>query len=134
MTELTELGDLKPETATWKSNSQNTSLFRKQVILDDPDEPTMAVRSSITNSTSNQFISIQATSVKKDLGQTPVPYFDTQELIEPNNMTLVRGIGLFYKTQPGYGGFLGFRMISMPISDAPQNPRYDLWHSRRLAT
>jgi hypothetical protein len=107
--------------------------MRKQVDIDDPDDPTLSPEPSLPQSSTNQFVSVQASSTKKDAGQTPVPFFDTQKVIESNNISLIRGLGIFYKGRPGYGGFLAFRLISMPLTDMPMppNPKYDLWHTLR---
>lgn len=132
MTQLNQYGFLNPNMTFWKSNSQSRSARRKAVSTSNSDEPTLSTSPSQINSMSNQYISVQGTSLRKDAGQTPVPFFDAQDLVETRNMTLIRGLGLFYKSQPGFGGFLGFRMIPMPIiHDVPENRKYDLWHSFR---
>ena len=131
ITALDNDGVPKLNTSRWMSNVANTSVMRTKVILDEPDQPILSPEPSLPSSTTNQYISIQMSSIKKDAAQTPVPFFDAQEVIESTDITLIRGLGIFHKGRPGWGGFLAFRIVSMPDADIPSNNTYDLWQILR---
>ena len=131
ITALDNDGVPKLNTSRWMSNVANTSVMRTKVILDEPDQPILSPEPSLPSSMTNQYISIQMSSIKKDAAQTPVPFFDAQEVIESTDITLIRGLGIFHKGRPGWGGFLAFRIVSMPDADIPSNNTYDLWQILR---
>lgn len=73
------------------------------------------------------YVTVQSSSLKKDAAQTPVPFFDAQDLLEPKSITMVQNIGIFLKGQPGFGGFVTFRFKSKPKSLFIPPLEYDLW-------
>lgn len=97
--------------------------IRTELILKNPDVPTRATQPLEPNWTEKQFIKFGPTDRVKDAAQTTVPFFDGT-FVE-GNPTLLSGIGLYYKSQPGFGGFIApylnafdFGSLINTISDA----------------
>lgn len=58
----------------------------------------------------NKFVKFRPTDSDKDAGQTTVPFIDTQ-LVRPMHLTLLSGVGLYYKSRPGFGGFIALKLV-----------------------
>ncbi|XP_037049797.1 uncharacterized protein LOC119084060 isoform X1 [Bradysia coprophila] len=84
---------------------------RTQIHLDNPDKSDRSLSKSILDITPNSYIDFQPTDIWKDAAQTTVPYIDV-ELVEPTHPTILSGAGLFYKGQPGYGGFIAPKIVT----------------------
>jgi len=73
--------------------------------------PTRSSDSSIPYPSDNQYIEFTNTGFDQDAAQTTVPYIDIQEVVsEP--MVPLSGIGVYYKSRDGYGGFLAPQIIT----------------------
>lgn len=70
-----------------------------------PHIPIKTIHPSLPASNSNTFIKFTHSDLSKDAAQTTVPFLDAQDVVTDPPMPL-QGIGLFYKTRPGYGGFI----------------------------
>lgn len=114
-----ELKDIKD--SEWITNlSEN----RTPLILESPDVPNKSATKSIPTFERNQYIEFRPTDIDKDAGQTTVPFIDDQ-IVEPRKPTLLSGVGLYYKGQPGYGGFIAPRIFTYDMgpyirSDEPR--------------
>ena len=84
--------------------------FYKFCFPEGPDDPLNAVGPSLPDTTSNQYIVFVGTSLKKDAAQSTIPYFDTQILMRPAP-TWIKGLGIYHKSRPGFGGFLSLKLI-----------------------
>lgn len=78
---------------------------RTEIIMDAPDVPTLTPEKSIPFVQRDRFIRFGPSDKFKDLSQTTVPYIDSQ-LVESHNLIALSGVGLYYKSFPGYGGFV----------------------------
>lgn len=89
----------------------NLSDKRTALILESPDVPNKSATKSIPTFDANQYVDFQPTDMDKDAGQTTVPFIDDQ-IVEPRKPTLLSGVGLYYKGQPGFGGFIAPRIFT----------------------
>lgn len=89
----------------------NASQDRTPLILERPDVSTKTTTKSIPTFENNKFIEFRPTDIDKDAGQTTVPFIDDQ-VVEPRKPTLLSGVGLYYKGQPGFGGFIAPRIFT----------------------
>ncbi|XP_050311529.1 uncharacterized protein LOC126747077 [Anthonomus grandis grandis] len=60
---------------------------------------------------SDQFVEFTHTSESADAAQTTIPFVDIQAVTNYPQVPLA-GIGLYYKGQPGYGGFIAPKIIT----------------------
>lgn len=75
-----------------------------------PDDPINSPGPALPDSATNMYIVFRGTSLEKDAAQSTIPYFDSQPLLSPEFGTL-KGLGVYHKSYPGYGGFLAFKVI-----------------------
>lgn len=114
-----ETGKVDSERATWISNDNTPAAEvnpRKKMPLLSPDVPTRSTDPSVPDSVTDTYIEFQASSLEKDVSQTTVPFLDATS-VTPNPPTWLTGIGIYHKGQPGYGGFLAFRVSTYNMSD-----------------
>lgn len=86
----------------WYTSSKKD---RTEILIEEPDIPTNTPEKSIPNIEPDHFIRFGPSDKFKDLSQTTVPYIDSQ-LVESHNPVPLSGVGLYYKSFPGYGGFV----------------------------
>lgn len=94
----------------------------RSVLLLDAPEPSFPIHTnafeckrSLPNFEENQFIKFRPSDSDKDAGQTTVPFVDTQ-LVRPMHLTLLSGVGIYYKGRPGFGGFIAPKLIVYDMS------------------
>ncbi|XP_057333036.1 uncharacterized protein LOC130672453 [Microplitis mediator] len=87
---------------------------RDELVLTDPDVPIESPENTITSKT-NQFIRFRASDLKKDAGQSTVPFFDAQDVDADHEFPL-GGIGIIHRGREGYGGFLAFKIYDLDLS------------------
>lgn len=92
----------------WISNTIND---KTPIILVRPDIPTKTTSKSIPDLESNKYIEFQPTDKNMDAAQTTVPFVDIQ-LVEAEHPGPLAGIGLYYKGQPYYGGYVAPKIIT----------------------
>ncbi|CAG7834865.1 unnamed protein product, partial [Allacma fusca] len=104
-------GKIMARTGKWIGN-QNATISREPYNYVDPDDPIKADGAALPDSSSNQFVTFRGTSIGKDLSQSTIPYFDAQRIIlDKEHSGWLRGIGVFHKSRPRFGGFLGLKII-----------------------
>ncbi|KAJ6642110.1 hypothetical protein Bhyg_07056 [Pseudolycoriella hygida] len=91
------------------------SINRNKIFLDRPDKSDRSLTKSIPDITPNAYIEFQPTDIGKDAAQTTVPYIDI-EFVEPKHPSILSGVGLYYKGQPGYGGFIAPKIVTYDFS------------------
>lgn len=91
----------KLEQSIWLSSSDKQ---RTKLEIIRPDVPTRALIRSEPNWTENRFIEFGPTDRVKDAAQVTVPFIDGMAV--EAKPTILSGVGLFYKEQTGYGGFI----------------------------
>ncbi|XP_001601835.2 uncharacterized protein LOC100117668 isoform X2 [Nasonia vitripennis] len=102
-----ETGNLRL-TNSWLSNPNGLET-RERLKLVNPDVPIiMPEHNKITHN--NRYVSFRMTNLRKDLGQTIVPFIDTQEIVTNPPMPLA-GAGLYHKGRKHSGGFLGIQLL-----------------------
>lgn len=89
----------------------STTTDRTPILLMSPDKSDRSLSKSIPDITPNSYIDFQPTDIGKDAAQTTVPFIDV-ELVEPTHPTILSGAGLFYKGQPGFGGFIAPKIVT----------------------
>ncbi|KAK0082464.1 hypothetical protein PV325_010347 [Microctonus aethiopoides] len=97
---------------------------RKEITLNDPDDPTMA-NDYHPDPNSNKFIQLQHSSIKKDAGFHTVPFFDAQPVYTSPEFPL-GGIGLFHRGRKGFGGYIAPRLFTHNISAIIESA-FDKW-------
>lgn len=73
------------------------------------------------------YVEFGPTSRYKDVSQTTIPFIDLQE-VRPNPPVWLRGVGVYHKGQPGYGGFVAPRVFTVSVVDfmkVPTSPVHD---------
>lgn len=112
-------GSIDSERAIWLSNDNTPATEtnpRKKISLLSPDVSTRSQLQSIPDSTSDQFIEFQVTSLEKDVSQNTVPFIEARA-IYPEPPVWLTGIGIYHKGQPGYGGYIAFRIATLNFLD-----------------
>lgn len=93
----------------WISNE--ATLSRSKVKLHSPDIPTRQSLASKPTSTNGMYVEFTHSDLEKDVGQSTVPYLDTQDVTsEP--LAPLSGVGLYHKGQDGYGGYVAPKIIT----------------------
>lgn len=116
-----DTGKLDLTTASeWKSNS---NIQRTSISAEHADIPTRSHDQSIAlgddDSNSVKFL---PTSWTHDMAQTTVPFIDSN-LIEDPELVPLSGIGLFYKYQLGFGGYVAPKLVTHDYAAAAMRIR-----------
>lgn len=94
----------------------STPVFdRTPIVLENPDIPTNSDSKSIPNLEHNKYIEFGPSDVRLDAAQTTVPFIDTQK-VEPHSPVPLIGLGIYFKGNPGYGGFIAPKVIPYDYS------------------
>jgi len=126
-------GKVVSDRSTWIANDNTpaTDVPRTLVPIIMPDIPTKYSGPNSVDTTNDQFIQFDASSAHKDVSQTTVPFIDAQP-VAPTPATWLGGAGLYHKGRVGYGGFVGFKVLTYDFSrhllpDSKERPvlRYD---------
>lgn len=105
-----ESGMLKNlEQSEWINNLNNEN--RDEIHIDAPDSPIRTNNIQQRIDSNNKFIQFRSTDIKKDLAQLTVPYFESVPL-EANEPRPLSGVGLYYKGEDSFGGFVAVKLIS----------------------
>nr|CAH0106944.1 unnamed protein product [Daphnia galeata] len=103
-------GTIDNERAIWVSNDNTPASEikpRTKLSLLSPDVSTRSRIPSVPDSTSDQFIEFQVSSLEKDVSQNTVPFIEATPVFS-QPPTWLTGIGIYHKGQPGYGGYVAF--------------------------
>lgn len=102
----------------WISNKNE----KRSIMLLDQPEPSHPIhfndheaKRSVPDFTPNKFIKFRPSDPDKDAGQTTVPFIDIQ-MVRPKQLTLLSGVGIYYKGNPGYGGFIAPKIVLYDMS------------------
>lgn len=88
---------------------------RFEISMRRPDVPIRTKSKSVQASRPNTFIKFTHSSIWKDVAQTTVPFLDAQE-VSTDHPTPLQGVGLYWKTQSGYGGFIAPKIMTIDYS------------------
>lgn len=83
---------------------------RTKLVLQRPDVPILSPLRSEPDWTPNQYVEFGPSDRDKDAGQVTVPFIDG--ITVEAKPTILSGAGLYYKGQPGYGGFIAPLLIT----------------------
>ncbi|XP_057322039.1 uncharacterized protein LOC130665599 [Microplitis mediator] len=89
--------------------------LRKELILTEPDNP-LKSPVNVIDSKKDQFIRFRNSDLKKDAGQSTVPFFDAQG-VEGKRLYPLGGIGVIHRGREGYGGFLAFKIYDINLAE-----------------
>lgn len=104
----------------WKSNTQNQ---RTSISVEHSDIPIRSTEQSTAMSgDGTDSIKFVPTGWVRDMAQTTVPFIDSI-LVETPEMEPLAGIGLFYKFQLGYGGYVAPRLVTQDNAAAAMRVR-----------
>nr|XP_044251074.1 uncharacterized protein LOC108065941 isoform X1 [Drosophila takahashii] len=116
-------------TSFWISGAENQQ--RESLPLKGVDLPTESFFPSTPYPSDNQFIEFTNTGFEQDAAQTTVPYIDIQDVVSDPVVPL-SGIGIYYKGEDGYGGFLGPKIITYDFTPYVQLPSWEIMNSKKL--
>lgn len=85
------------------------------MILENPDNPKYVKSNTNPIITSNKFVKFRASDLKKDAGQSTVPFFEGRGL-KLIDKFLLGGIGLIHRGHPGSGGHLAMKIFGFDMS------------------
>ncbi|XP_015112371.1 uncharacterized protein LOC107038021 [Diachasma alloeum] len=90
---------------------------RTQVKFNEPDVPTKHGQ-NLPTLAPNLYVNFQASDLKKDAGQSTIPFWDIQDVITIPSFAL-QGVGIFHKGHRDglYGGYLALRLLSLEFAD-----------------
>ena len=111
-------GFIDVERAIWMAND-NTPFSelnpRRKLKLFAPDVPIRSHLPALPDSAPDQYLEFQVSSLEKDVSQTTVPFIDgTAVVTQPPSW--LTGVGIYHKGQPGYGGYVAFRIATLNVS------------------
>ncbi|XP_044574928.1 uncharacterized protein LOC123258780 [Cotesia glomerata] len=95
-----------PDNSRYTDQSMFT--FERQIY---PQDGELKIHSTIT---SNKFVKFRASDLKKDAGQSTVPFFDGRGTTM--RRSLLGGVGLVHRAPPGFGGHLAFKIFDFDMS------------------
>ncbi|XP_039151576.1 uncharacterized protein LOC120285054 isoform X2 [Drosophila simulans] len=107
--------------------SMGTDQPREKLPLMDAQVSTKSSVLSIPYPSDNQFIEFTNTGFIQDAAQRTVPFIDIQDVVSEPPVPL-SGIGIYYKGQNGYGGFLAPRLITYDFTSYVQMPTWESMH------
>lgn len=98
--------------------------YRTPLDLGEPDNPLLIKDNHIPDSKSGQYVEFRITDVRKDVGQSTIPYIDLQPIVTSPPMPL-SGVGLTHKGAEGSGGYLALKLMHYDYTQHMQisNPK-----------
>lgn len=91
----------------WLSNAAGG---KHRINTDNLDIPTKSNKPSQPNFKANTYVRFGPTHKKIDLSQRTVPFIDGLK-VEPKRPAPLSGVGLYYKGQSGFGGFIAPKIV-----------------------
>lgn len=108
-------GNLKNlEKSIWFNNINGNE--RTKFVIEQPDAPTRTKNIQERYDFVDKYIEFGPSDIKKDLAQVTVPYIESVHL-EASEPRPLSGAGLYYKGEPGYGGFVAVKLVAYDIDD-----------------
>lgn len=95
---------------------------REVIFLENVDVPENNADFSQPKWQNGFLVEFQPTGIAEDLAQTTVPYVDIQS-VEPDHPAPLAGIGIYYKGNDGYGGFIAPYLITYDYFDHIEKSR-----------
>lgn len=103
---------INTEKSVWFGNESPAE--KMKIDLADLDVPTRTTNIQERFDSEKSFVEFGPSGIKKDLAQVTVPYIETVflEAAEPLPLS---GAGIYYKGEPGFGGFVAIKLIAYDI-------------------
>ncbi|KAH8310365.1 hypothetical protein KR044_000989, partial [Drosophila immigrans] len=95
--------------------------YHKNLNISNLDLPTRSPYSSQPLSQEEKYLEFVNTGMEQDAAQTTIPFIDLQDVVS-NPPVPLAGIGIYYKNNPGYGGFVAPKIISYNFADFVRMP------------
>lgn len=95
----------------WISNPNGGQI---KIPLQRVANPVKSVEKSVPNPTLNAYVDFGPTEYWADLSQLTVPFLEIQT-VEPYIPVALSGVGLYYKGQPGFGGYIAPKLVVYPF-------------------
>jgi len=111
--------ELMPSTSHWVGNDNTADNYvnpRREFALNDVDVPTYSPKASVPDTVHDQYLHFGPTSRTKDVAQTTIPFIDIQP-VRPQPASWLKGVGIYHKGQPGYGGYVGPRVFTSDVTE-----------------
>lgn len=100
------------EKSSWISNVGPKE--RTKIIIDRPDVPTRSAKIQIPIESDGTYLDFESSDIQKDIAQVTIPYIETV-LLEASEPRPLAGAGLYYKGDPGFGGFVAVKLIAYDL-------------------
>ncbi|KAL7297301.1 hypothetical protein TKK_0009698 [Trichogramma kaykai] len=104
-----ETGNLLQRTSFWIKGSQPKKEM-EEIVLKNPGIPTN-YQPHLPYTDQNQFIVLRPSDMKKDVGQTVVPFVDALPVM-PHFPVPLEKVSLYYKGMAGSGGYLSLKLTT----------------------
>lgn len=104
----------------WFNNANRNE--RTKVMIEEPDAPTRTTNIQERYDFVDKYVEFGPSDIRKDLAQVTVPYIESVHL-EATEPRPLSGAGLFYKGEPGFGGFVAIKLVAYDIDDVMKIPR-----------
>lgn len=105
-----DTGKLKNlENSMWIKNVNDDN--RTELKIENPDAPTRSTNIQERFDSNDKYIEFRSSDIKKDLAQVTIPYIESVPL-EASEPRPLSGVGLYYKGEIGFGGFLAIKLIA----------------------
>ncbi|XP_057333031.1 uncharacterized protein LOC130672449 [Microplitis mediator] len=87
--------------------------LRRQLFIRNPDLPTKSPK-NVIDSNPNEFVRFRVSDLRKDGGQSTIPFFDAQNVEGAPEFPL-GGVGVVHRGHEGYGGFVALRIHDLKL-------------------
>lgn len=94
--------------SVWLNNLSDR--VRTKVDLSGSDSPTRSTNIQERYDYVDKYVEFGPTDIKKDLAQLTVPFVETV-LLEASEPRPLQGAGIYYKGEPGFGGFVAVKLV-----------------------
>ncbi|XP_017851839.1 uncharacterized protein LOC108606329 isoform X1 [Drosophila busckii] len=115
---------IMPGVNIWQSNDNTDVSGERRVKLNNynADVPTRTIVSSLPISKDNQYIDFVNSGMDADAAQSTVPFIDIQDVVS-NPPVPLAGIGIYFKSRQGFGGFVAPKIITYDFASHVQMPK-----------
>ncbi|KAG8035905.1 hypothetical protein G9C98_003031 [Cotesia typhae] len=115
---------LDDDERTYWISPEHKDQRRTELILSEPDLPTKSTK-NLFDSSKGQFVKFQKSDLKKDAGQSTVPFFDAME-VEGAPGFPVGGVGIVHRGKKGFGGYLALKIFDLDLSYYFRDSMYEM--------
>lgn len=93
-------------------STENQYQHRTQINLKKSNIPQKATDFSVPNNEVDKFVQFQPSGIEQDIAQTTLPFIDSQIVESFDRQSPLSGIGIYFKTSNGFGGFIAPKVIT----------------------